>query len=782
MKKSFYHSLIWRLILPVIVIGTLCSITLNYLLVPPIVSSLEQRIDKTISYASTLAVNICEERLTDMLDLRMVDSAEMNSASKKESIEEIKKIANFFSNIRIMVVEESGKIQGASFFYPKERETELLASLSGAVKIREKLSSMELWGDSVLFHVEYFPFWRWYIVSFIPEGEYFGPIVMAKRIVQLGTFGTLLAVVASVLLCFLLWINRPLKKIIRATGEVSNGNFRKIGLMGNGEIEQVAVAFDHMVEKLESDKEKIDVMLQELSDSEEQYRVLSESSLALVIMLRGDRFLYANNTAATFFKKSSEDLTGASIYIFFQEDKEQIFRNKMRKLASGDSTVEHFEAPFVISDSEGDVTLWLEILAAVAPFQGKQSILIHAVDRTKRRQMEIEQVSLRDKVARGERMETIGILAGGVAHDLNNILSGIVSFPELLLHDLSEEDKLYKPLQTIHKSGVKAAAIVQDLLTLTRRGVVVTTVVNLRDIIKEYLASPEFERLHSFYPAIKVATDIDSDLMNIQGSQLHLSTSIMNLLTNAAEAMPQGGTIRLKAENRYVDVPIEGYEKIVEGEYVVITIADTGQGISKEDIGKIFEPFYTKKIMGRSGTGLGMSVVWGAVKDHNGYIEVTSQEGKGSTFTLYFPASRKSIAEPTAPFAIDEVMGKGEKILVVDDVLEQRIIATSILEKLDYSVTSVSSGEEAVAVLQQSVFDLLIIDMIMEPGMDGLDTYRAVLKARPSQKAIIASGFSETNRLRQAMVLGASAYIKKPYSLQLLAVTVKNHLKSESRH
>jgi PAS domain S-box-containing protein len=778
MKNIFYHSLLWRLIIPVIVIGTFCSILLNYFLVPPIVSILEKRIDKTIIHAATLAVNICEERLTDLLDLRMENNAEMNSTSKKKAIGEVKKIAYFFSNIRIVIVDDNGKIQGASFFYPDGREAELLVSLSGVEEMGEKLSSMELWDDKVLFHVEYFPFWRWHIISFIPEDEYFAPIISAKRIIQLGTFGTLITVVASVVFLFLLSINRPLKKIINAADAIRKGNFRKIGLLGDSEIEQVAVAFDHMVDKLESDKERIDHMLLELRDSEEQYRVLSESSLALVIMLRNDAFLYANKKAAAFFRKTPEHLIGGIIYSFFKEHKEQIFRKKMKKLSSGESSVEHFEAPFEIGDKE-EIS-WLEILASVVPFHGKQSILIHAVDKTKKRQMEIEQHNLRQKVTRGERMETLAMLAGGVAHDLNNILSGIVSYPELLLLDLSKEDRFYRPLKTIHKSGLKAAAIVQDLLTLTRRGVVVTAVVNLHDIIEEYLASPEFDNLHSFYPAIKIATDISPDLMNIQGSQLHLSKSLMNLVTNAAEAMPQGGTIEVKAENRYIDVPIEGYENIVEGEYVVLTVADTGQGISEEDIGKIFEPFYTKKIMGRSGTGLGMSVVWGAVKDHNGYIEVASREGEGTTFTLYFPASRKSISEQIADLDIDEVMGECEKILVVDDVPEQRIIAASMLEKLNYCVTSVASGEEAVAAVQQSVFDLLLIDMIMEPGMDGLDTYRATLKVRPSQKAIIASGFSETNRIRQMMALGAGAYIKKPYSMRLLAITVKKHLKSET--
>ncbi len=776
MKNTFSQSLLWRLILPVIVIGTFCSVMLDYFLVPPIVSTLQQRMDRTIHHAGTLAVNICEERLTDLLDLRMEDSAEMNRASQKKAIQEIKHIANLFPEIRMIILIDNSKIQGASFSYPKEGAAELQASLAAAIKIRGDLSSMQLWGEKLLFHAEYFPFWRWHIVSFIPEDTYYAPIVMSKRIIELGTFGTLLIVVASVVVLFILRINRPLKKIISATNALRKGDFQKINLQGNGEIAQVAIAFDHMVEKLESDKERIEGMLLELSDSEEQYRVLSESSLALVIMLRNDIFLYANQQAASFLKKTPEELTGEIIYSFFKEDNEQIFRKKMKRLNSGESIVEHFEAPFEIGGREGP--FWLEILASVVPFHGNQSILIHAVDTTKRKLMESEQNRLRQKVTRGEKMETLAKLAGGVAHDLNNILSGIVSYPELLLLDLNEGDKFYKPLQTIHKSGLKAAAIVQDLLTLTRRGVVVTAVVNLGDIIKEYLASPEFGNLHSFCPDIKIATDISFDLMNIQGSHLHLSKSLMNLVTNAAEAMPQGGTIQIKAENRYIDIPIEGYENIVEGEYVVLTVADTGQGISEEDIGKIFEPFYTKKIMGRSGTGLGMSVVWGTVKDHNGYIEVASREGKGTIFTLYFPASRKSLTEETAHFTLNEVMGKRESILVIDDVPEQRLIAASMLEKLNYRVTAAASGEEAVAAVQRSIFDLLIIDMIMEPGMDGLDTYRATLKVRPTQKAIIASGFSETNRIRQTMALGAGAYIKKPYSLQLLAVTVKKCLNS----
>jgi CheY-like chemotaxis protein len=317
---------------------------------------------------------------------------------------------------------------------------------------------------------------------------------------------------------------------------------------------------------------------------------------------------------------------------------------------------------------------------------------------------------------------------------------------------------------------------VQDLLTLARRGVSITEVANLNNIVSEYLSSPEYQKLRDFHPDVKLERDLETDLLNILGSPVHLSKTIMNLVSNAAEAMTEGGEIRISTENRYIDRPIRGYDNVEEGDYVVLTVSDTGVGISTEDIEKIFEPFYTKKKMGRSGTGLGMAVVWGTVKDHKGYIDVQSTEGKGTTFTLYFPVTRKELAKDKSLLSIEDYMGKGESILVVDDVEEQRKIAYQILKKLGYSVTSVSSGEEAIDYMKNNSADLLILDMIMDPGIDGLETYKRILEFHPGQKAIIASGFSETNRVKEAQRLGAGKYIKKPYTLEKIGIAVKNEL------
>jgi CheY-like chemotaxis protein len=335
---------------------------------------------------------------------------------------------------------------------------------------------------------------------------------------------------------------------------------------------------------------------------------------------------------------------------------------------------------------------------------------------------------------------------------------------------------LKEPLETIQKSGFKAAAIVQDLLTLARRGVSISEVVNLNNIISEHLETPEFGKIKQFHPGLKVKADLDPDLLNISGSPVHLSKTVMNLVSNAAEAMPDGGTILLATENKYLDQPVEGYDEIEEGDYVLFKISDSGIGIGPEDKERIFEPFYTKKIMGRSGTGLGMAVVWGTVKDHKGYIDLKSTEGNGTTFTLYFPVTRESLADDQSTGAGDENFGKGEKILVVDDIEEQRMIASLILKKLGYDVNSVPGGEEAIGFLQDHSADLVVLDMIMDPGIDGLETYKQILQINPDQKAIIASGFSETWRVKEAQRLGAGTYVKKPYTIDKIAQAVTAEL------
>lgn len=397
-------------------------------------------------------------------------------------------------------------------------------------------------------------------------------------------------------------------------------------------------------------------------------------------------------------------------------------------------------------------------------------------DVTERRREELELKRLEERLQRAEKMEALGTLAGGVAHDLNNVLGIVVGYSELLFGKLDESSPAAFYVAQIQKGGEKAGAIVQDLLTLTRRGVSNRQVVNFNTIVKDCRDSPEFVRLTCDHPEARFETDLEADLLNIAGSPVHLGKSFMNLAWNAYEAMPGGGILSVRTRNQYLDKPISGYDEVKEGDYVVVSVSDTGEGIASTDLKRVFEPFYTKKVMGRSGTGLGLAVVWGTVKDHHGYINVESEEGKGTTFTLYFPVTREELAPERVSVSPLEYMGKGESILVVDDVKEQRELAAAMLTRLNYSVECVSSGEKAIEYLHEHSSDLVVLDMIMDPGMDGLDAYRKMLEIHPGQKAIIVSGFAETERVSEAQAAGAGAYVKKPYVLEKLGMAVRAEL------
>ena len=389
-----------------------------------------------------------------------------------------------------------------------------------------------------------------------------------------------------------------------------------------------------------------------------------------------------------------------------------------------------------------------------------------------------ERRRLQKQLIRSQKMEAIGTLAAGVAHDLNNILAGIVSYPDLLLLQVDPQSMLYRQLQLIQKTGYKAAAIVQDMLTLGRRAVISQDEIDLEIVVNDFLQSPEWTKTKSFHPKVRIQTRIESGLFCLVGSEVQITKALMNLVSNAAEAMPEGGAINIELFRRKLEEPLAGYDSIPAGNYIVLSVADTGDGIDAIDLEHIFEPFYTKKKMGCSGTGLGLAVVWGAVRDHNGYIDLKSSKKKGTCFELYFPDTGiECVARPDDESVQTPVAANTHRILVVDDVVEQREIAVEMLKTLGYDALAVDSGEAALAYLEQQAVDLLLLDMVMDPGIDGLETYKRVLKINPDQKAIIASGFSKTERVLEALSLGASHFLNKPYRLQHLAETIKAALR-----
>jgi len=573
-------------------------------------------------------------------------------------------------------------------------------------------------------------------------------------------------------------VSRPLEVMAKEAMSIA-GNPTNVLMQedknGYFEFRSLAEAFNKVLLSLFAAQEELkSEARKELEASEERYRLTVEAAPdgIVIVKLKDGIILQANSTFLRLTGYGSDEVIGKtnlelSLYSD-SSDRRPVYKTLMEK-----GEINNLEIRYKLKNGK---TMDCRMSARRVKFHGELCAIAVISDNSEQKKAEEEKKRLEGALQRASKMEAIGTMAGGVAHDLNNILSGIVGYPELLLMDLPEDSRLKKPLLTIQKSGEKAAAIVQDMLTLARRGVPVTDVVNLNNIILEQLRSPEHEKIMSYYSGVNVSVDLEPNLLNIIGSEVHLSKTIMNLISNAVEATPCGGNVNISTENQYIDSNIKGYENVREGDYVVLTVSDNGTGILPEDQEKIFEPFYTKKKMGRSGTGLGMAVVWGAVKDHDGYIDLQSNIGKGSTFKLYFPVTGKELIKQESELMIEKYMGRGESVLVVDDISEQREIASGMLTKLGYSVATASSGEGAVEYMKQNSADILVLDMIMAPGIDGLEAYKRILEIHPGQKAVVASGFSESEKVGEAQRLGAGAYVKKPYLMKNIGLAIRKEL------
>ncbi len=388
-------------------------------------------------------------------------------------------------------------------------------------------------------------------------------------------------------------------------------------------------------------------------------------------------------------------------------------------------------------------------------------------------QAEEDKRQVQTELLRHQKMESLGLMAGGVAHDLNNILSGIISYPELILLDLPEDSNLKQPILEIKKSGVRAAAVVADLLTMARGVASKHEIVCINDLVKTYLSSPEHKEQASFYPRINFKTNLEPDLPDCKCSPVHIQKILMNLVNNAFEAIPQSGTITLSTSRKYITDKTQMNSPLDKGDYLLICVQDDGSGISKEALQHIFEPFYTKKEMGRSGTGLGLAVVWSTVQEHRGTVDVKSDE-QGSTFTVYLPVTQEKM-DALGSTGKNSLQGTAS-ILVVDDEKIQRDISSKILTQFGYDVHTVQSGEHAITYLQKHSTDLILLDMLMPPGLNGYQTYKEISLLHPGQKAIIVSGFSKSAEVQATLQLGANDFLKKPYSMEQLGKIIKQVL------
>jgi CheY-like chemotaxis protein len=320
----------------------------------------------------------------------------------------------------------------------------------------------------------------------------------------------------------------------------------------------------------------------------------------------------------------------------------------------------------------------------------------------------------------------------------------------------------------MESAALKIADINQQLLALGRRGHYSMEDVHVNELIINLIASqPQFRHK-------SIHQDLDQELLPIKGGAAQLTRALTNILLNAVEAVQDGGIITVRTRNTYLEHPLDGYETIRRGEYVLIEIVDTGVGIKSDHMDKIFDPFFTTKRMDRMrGSGLGLSVVHGIVNDHHGYVCVDSKPNEGAKFAIYIPISRSKNVPVKEIF--EDIRGGKESILIVDDDPMQRKVTSNLLNRLGYKVHSVNSGEEALDYVRKTPQDLLILDMVMD-GIDGTETYERIIKMQPGQKAIMLSGYAKSKRVEKALKLGAGGFVPKPVSLKSLALAVRKEL------
>lgn len=394
-----------------------------------------------------------------------------------------------------------------------------------------------------------------------------------------------------------------------------------------------------------------------------------------------------------------------------------------------------------------------------------------------RKETEVEKINLEKQLRQAHKMEAIGLMAGGVAHDLNNILAGVIGYPELILRDLPEDSKLRKPIEAIQESGTRAATVVADLLTVARGVASTKRRHDVNALIQECLASPEYKKLTLQYPNVLCQYQPEAAQRIIICSDVHVKKCLMNLVANAYEAIADKGTILISTRNRNIDAAESSIQKLAAGKYLLLSVQDSGPGILEENLPHIFEPFYSQKVMGRSGTGLGLTVVWNTMEDHDGRVSVESSD-KGTCFQLYFPVTDEKETGQVDSRTMKDIAGNGERILVVDDEPHLREIGSQMLQSLGYKVDVASSGKQAIQFAKDTTYDIIVLDMLMVPGINGLQTFEEILKLNPDQRAIVASGFSESEDVKATIQLGANGFIKKPYTIDTLGQAVKVALNS----
>lgn len=551
------------------------------------------------------------------------------------------------------------------------------------------------------------------------------------------------------------------------TKAISPREHRMVNL--NGDIiyvESTAVAFHHKEELFIqgifrdiTGRKRAEAALRE---SEEKYRSLVANATDAIFIVQDGRIKFPNPITLTLAGYSAEELvTLPFINLIHPEDQAMVLDNYTRRLKGEEVSSTY---TFRVINKRGE-ELWGQLNAVLITWEGRPAILCFIRDITPQKRLEAQYLH-------AQKMEAVGTLAGGIAHDFNNLLQAVLGYTEILLLDKEKLEHGYQELQEIKRAAQRGGELTQRLLTFSRRVPSKLRPVNLNQEINQIQ-----KLLQRTIPKmIEIELTLADELRTVNADPAQIEQALMNLAVNARDAMPEGGKLIIGTKNITLD---EEYCKMhlgaKPGDYVLLTVTDTGHGMDKETLEHLFEPFYTTKGVGR-GTGLGLSMVYGIVKSHDGYIFCDSAPGKGATFEIYLPVIEQKLEKEELKEEKISMGGK-ETILLIDDEESIRDLGNQILNQFGYTVLATSDGESGLELYrkEKGKIDLVILDLIM-PGMGGKKCLEELLKMNPKVKVVIASGYSIDGPTEEALEVGAKNFVSKPYAMRQMLKVVREVL------
>jgi two-component system cell cycle sensor histidine kinase/response regulator CckA len=504
-----------------------------------------------------------------------------------------------------------------------------------------------------------------------------------------------------------------------------------------------------------------------LKESEAKYRGLVDNSPEAIAIYVEGKIVFANNECLHLMAAAtSAELIGKSVMQFVHPDYHALVIERMKKVANGKTILPLIEEKFVRLDGSN---VEVEVKAMPIRFENKLAVQLIIRDITMRKQAEKEKRILEERLQHSDKMEAIGTFAGGIVHDFNNLLMGIQGYASLALLNLDPSNPNYERLKRIEQQVQSGADLTSQLLGFARGGRYEVKPTDMNDIIER--TSSMFGRTKK---EISIHIKYGKDLWNVEVDRGQMEQVFVNLYVNAWQAMPGGGNIYLETENVLLNDKMALPYSVKPGKYVKITIADTGTGMDEKTRERIFDPFFTTKTMGR-GTGLGLATVYGIIKGHLGMINVYSEPGHGTSFTIYLPASEKDVIKEEA--VTGEILMGTETILLVEDEKMIMDVNKELLESMGYRVYAVESGQEAIVVYKEkrNEIDLIILDMIM-PGISGSETFDRLRKINPSVKVLLSSGYSLNGEAKHIMDRGCNGFLQKPYQIDKLSQKVREVL------